>query len=56
MVKISIKCCISVAEECFYLSKRLDPDEKPHYAAFHLGLPLLAKVRILESLIYKGLK
>ena len=26
-----------LCEDLFYLNKHVDPDEKPHYAAFHLG-------------------
>ena len=35
--------CIFVPENCFYINKHVDPDEMPHYAAFHLGLPCLLK-------------
>ena len=32
-----------------------DPDEMPHYAAFHLG-SLFAKVPIMGVLVFNGLK
>ena len=34
---------ISIPEDCFYLENSVDPDEMPHYAAFHLGLHCLSK-------------
>ena len=35
-VKISIKSCISVPEDCFILANSADSDEMPPYAVFHL--------------------
>ena len=35
--------CFSVPESCFNLSKSVDLDEMPHFAAFHLGLHFLPK-------------
>ena len=45
LVKISIKWCISVPEDCLYfiLANNADPDEMPPYAAFHLSLHFLSK-------------
>ena len=37
------KISISVAEDCFYLSKHADPDEMLPYAAFLLGLHCLQR-------------
>ena len=43
-VKTSIKRCISVPEDCFFiLANSEDPNEMPHDAAFHLGLHCLPK-------------
>ena len=43
-VKISIKRCISVNEDCvLILANSADPDEMPPNAAFHLGLHCLPK-------------
>ena len=38
---ISQLWCISVPENCFTVTNSVDPDEMPHYAAFHLGLHCL---------------
>ena len=40
-VKIAIKWCISVSENCFILANSADPDELQPYVAFHLGLHCL---------------
>ena len=37
--KLSIKLCISVPEDCFFISaKSADPDKIPPYAELHIGL------------------
>ena len=38
------------------LANSADPDEMPHYAAFHLGLLCLPKYPFLGFLVFKGLK
>ena len=43
LVKISIKWCISVPEDCFYFSKQTDHNEMPPQGAFHLSLHCLPK-------------
>ena len=35
--------CISVPFNCFTLTNSVDPDETPHYVAFHLSLHCLSK-------------
>ena len=32
-----------LSEDLFYPNKQVEPDEMPHYAAFHLGLHCLQK-------------
>ena len=39
----------------FVLANSADPDEMPHYAAFHLGLHCLPKYMFLGFLVHKGL-
>ena len=53
-VKISIKWCISVAEDWFYLKNSAYPDEMPPYAAFHLGLHCLTKYLFIGIQIEKS--
>ena len=41
----------------FVLANSVDPDEMPHYAAFHLGLHCLKSTHYGVSIpVYKGLK
>ena len=49
--------CISVPEDCFYLSKlcnSADPDEMQHSAVFHLGLHCLPKYHFQVYQYTKG--
>ena len=49
--KFSIKCCISVLEDCIILPNSADPDEMPHYVAFHQALHGLQKYMYLFAVI-----
>ena len=40
--KKSVFCCLKIL---ITLTNSIDPDEMPHYAAFHLGLHCLQKYR-----------
>ena len=40
----------------FVLANGVDPDEMPHYVAFHLGLHCLSKYLFRVSGTHKGLK
>ena len=53
-VKISIKWCNSVHDDCFILAKSADPDKMPHYAAFRLGLHCLPKYPFAVSRMIKS--
>ena len=37
-VKIPVKLCICVPEDCFILADNADPDKMPHCETFHLGV------------------
>ena len=39
---------ISVSEDCFIKVNSADPDEMPHFVAFHLGLHCLPKYSIRD--------
>ena len=43
LVSISKINGISISEDQFFLVNSADPDEMPHYVAFHLGLHCLPK-------------
>ena len=48
------KYFLSFSEDLFVLANSADPDEMPHYAAFHLGLHCLSKYPFLGFWSSKG--
>ena len=53
-VKIFKLRCILIPEDCFYLSKRVDPSEMPNFVAFYLESLLFANVPINKFPVCKG--
>ena len=51
LAKIFFKFC---GHSLFTLTNSVDPDEMPHYVAFHLGLHCLQKYLFGDSLYTKG--
>ena len=48
--------CFQSLKIVFILTNSTDPDEMPHYAAFHLGLHCLQSTHLGEFSVYKGLR
>ena len=55
-VKISIKCCMSVPEDCFYLGKQCRPGSNATFCSISSGSSLFAKVTIYGYPERKGLR
>ena len=56
MLQFSKNIAFFCLKICFTFTNSVDPDEKQHYAAFHLGLHCLSKYPLRGFPEYKGLK